>query len=127
MVNTGKKFFNEIHILLYLLFFRRSHKTIGLFVCFMKINCLYVICSQKNYDKTVDPQSFSGKIGKLLALCENLPIVKFESNANFSLDIEPSDLSTDKMYLYEICYSVSSGIPPESLVNKHPASTSYAC
>ena len=61
-----------------------------------------------------------------LALYENLPIVKFEPNANFNLDIEPSDVSTDKMYLYETCYPVSSAIVPESLVNKHPASTSYA-
>ena len=93
----------------------------------MKLNCLYVICSQKNYDKTFDPRSFSEKkIGKLLDLCENLPIVKYQPNAIFNLDTEPSDVCIVKMYLYEISYSVSSEIVPESLVNKHPANTNYA-
>ena len=90
------------------------------------MDCIFVVFSQKNDDKTVVPWRFSGKISKLFALCENLSILNFVPNSNFNLDIEPSDLSTDKMYLYEICYPVSSGIFPESLVNKHPANTSYA-
>ena len=60
----------------------------------------------KNDDKTVNARSFSGNISKLHALCGNLPIVKFEPNAGFNLDIGPSELSTDKLYLYKICYSV---------------------
>ena len=48
------------------------------------------------------PQSFAGPIGKVLASCENLAIVNFEQTANFKFYIEPSDLSTDQMYLYEI-------------------------
>ena len=76
--------------------------------------------------KTVGPRSFAGPIGKLLASCENLAIVKFEPTANFNLDIEPSDLSTDQMYLYEICWLVSSGIVPESLAKRYPGNMSHA-
>ena len=57
----------------------------------------------KFYGKTVGPRSIAGPIGKLLASCGNYAIVKFEPTANFNLDIEPSDLRTDQMYLYEIC------------------------
>ena len=64
--------------------------------------------------KTIDPRSFAGPIGKLLASCEKLVILKFEPIANFNMDIKPSELSTDQMYLYEICCLVSSGIVPES-------------
>ena len=53
--------------------------------------------------KTVGLRSFAGLVGKLLASCENLAIVRFEPTANFILDIEPSDLSTDQTYLYESC------------------------
>ena len=74
-------------------------------------------------DKTVGPRSFARPIGKLLASCENLAIVKLEPTANFNLDIDPS---TDQMYLYEICWLISSGIVPESLSKRHPGNISHA-
>ena len=54
-------------------------------------------------DKTVGPRNFAGPNGKLLASCENLAVVKFETTANFNLHFELSDLSTNQMYLYGIC------------------------
>ena len=63
---------------------------------------------------------FTGPIGNLLALCESLPIVKFEPFGELNLEIELSGLSTDKLYLHETCCSVSGGVVPESLANKQP-------
>ena len=40
--------------------------------------------------------------------------------------IEPSDLSTDQMYLFGICWLVSTGIVPESLEKRHPDNMSHA-
>ena len=75
--------------------------------------------------KTARPRSFAGPIGKLLDSCKNLAIMKFKPTANFNLHIEPSDLSTDQMYLYEVCL-VSSGIVPEILAKRHPIDMSHA-
>ena len=71
--------------------------------------------------KTVGPRSYAW-----LATCENLSIVKFEPTANLKLDIEPSDLSTDQMSLYETWWIVSGGIVPESLAKRHPDNMSCA-
>ena len=80
----------------------------------------------KFVDKTVGPRVFSGPICKLLASCENLPVVKLEPIGKINFDIEPSDQSTYQMYLYITCCSVSGGIVPESLANNHPGSMSHA-
>ena len=52
----------------------------------------------KFYGKIIGPRSFARPNSKLLASCENWAIVKFEPTADFNLDIEPSYLSTDRMY-----------------------------
>ena len=92
----------------------------------MQLNCLYVILPAKLDGKTVGPQCFAGPIDKLLTPCENLTIVKIEPTAIFNLDIEPTDLSTDQMYLYKIYRLVSSGMVPESLAKRHPGNISHA-
>ena len=107
MVNTKNNFSLIIFIFYYICYFsggviRLLEETLQhplhWFVCLvMKMNCLYVICSQKNMIKLLIRGAFQEKIGKLLALCENLHIAKFEQNAKFNLDIEPSHLSTDTM------------------------------
>ena len=44
---------------------------------------------------------------------------------NLNLDIERSDLSTDQMYLYEICWLVSSGIVPGSVAKRYHGNMSH--
>ncbi|XP_049316933.1 uncharacterized protein LOC115065848 [Bactrocera dorsalis] len=58
------------------------------------------------------PNTFSSDIGKLLPDCEKLPVVKFESFPSCRLPSEvnnPTQLSTDKAYLYKISEAVISG------------------
>ena len=52
--------------------------------------------------------------------------MKFEPIVEFILDIEPSDSSIYKTYLYEIYCSVSVGKVSKSLANKHPCNTIHA-
>ena len=98
----------------------------GLLVCSMQVNCLYVISLQQLMVKLSVSGAFQEQIGKLLTSFKNLAIVKFEPTANSNLDIEPSVLSTDQMYLYEIFCLVSNGIMPESLAKRHPRNVSHA-
>ena len=56
--------------------------------------------------KIVNPRSFAGPVGKLLASCENLAIVKFEPTSIFNLGIEPSDLSTANVFIRNLLISI---------------------
>lgn len=72
--------------------------------------------------KTTGPRSFTGVIGKALKGCENLPVVQFTSIACELPEISKSrsDLSTDQLYLYEICDAVSRGQCDVSLAKRNP-------
>ena len=74
------------------------------FACMFHVKELPLRHLSKLDGKTVGPWSYSGSFGKLLVSCVNLAIGNFEQTANFNLDIETSDLSTDQMFLYEICW-----------------------
>ena len=77
--------------------------TLHWFACIFHANELHLRHLFAKLDgKTVGPRIFAGPIGQLLAPYKNLATVKFEPTANFNLDIEQSDLSTDKTYLSEI-------------------------
>lgn len=70
---------------------------------------------------TTGPQSFTGPIGKALKDCEQLPLVPFESiNCTLPDVTNNKDLSTDQLYLYDMCEAISSGSCAENLSKKNP-------
>ena len=73
------------------------------FACMVNANELPLRLLLAKLDgKTVGPMRFAKPIGKSLASCEILVIVKFEPTASYILAIEPSNLNTDQMYLYKV-------------------------
>ena len=95
-------FFNYIHVLSYLLLvFFFSEGVIGLleealqrplrwFASKLHVNKLHLRHLLAKIDgKTVGSQSVAEPLGKLLASCENLAIVKFEQTANLIWTLNP--------------------------------------
>lgn len=71
---------------------------------------------------TTGPNSFKGPIGKALANCELLPIVIFHPIQCNLPEISKSkqELSTDQLYLLEICQSINNGSLDENLAKRNP-------
>lgn len=71
---------------------------------------------------TTGPKSFSGPIGKTLSNCEDLPIKNFSAIACDLPDItiNRGDLSTDQLYLLEMCQAVSKGQCDDKLAKRKP-------
>lgn len=75
---------------------------------------------------TSGPKAFSGPIGKSLANCENLPVVRFVLISSEFPEIDTKDLSTDQRYLWDICQAVKNGNCSSDLSLKHPGKLSHA-
>ena len=71
--------------------------------------------------KTTGLEGFSGPIGSDLVNCEQLPIVKFTAIADKFPELTCSELSTDQIYLYEICQSIIMGPVAKNLGDDIPA------
>lgn len=72
------------------------------------------------------PTSYSGHIGKQLADCKDLPVIKFKPiNVNLSV-LDSRKLSKDQQYLYDICQAFNSGDCPVELSKRDPRPISYA-
>ncbi|GBM26390.1 hypothetical protein AVEN_239383-1 [Araneus ventricosus] len=70
---------------------------------------------------TTGPRSFTGKIGKSLAGCEKLPVVSFTPIECTLCEVtNKQHLSTDQMYLIEICEAINCGHYIESLSKINP-------
>ncbi|XP_061717533.1 uncharacterized protein LOC133525257 [Cydia pomonella] len=71
---------------------------------------------------TTGPKSFSGPIGKSLNNCELLPVKSFNAITCCLPDITKSrdDLSTDQLYLLEMCQAISKGECDERLAKRRP-------
>ena len=60
--------------------------------------------------KTAGPTPYCGTIGKSLASCENLPIIKFDAVETPNIPIvNPTDFSSDQKYLSDIWNAVKTG------------------
>lgn len=71
--------------------------------------------------KTTGPQSFNGIIGKSLIKCEQLPVAKFNSiNCLLPQVTNQKDLSTDQLYLLEMCEAIDSGFCNNKLSKRNP-------
>lgn len=73
---------------------------------------------------TSGPTAFSGTIGKALAKCHDLSIVKFEARQNNLPsglhDVADLAISKDQQYLYNICKAIEIGEVTDSLAKKEP-------
>lgn len=71
---------------------------------------------------TTGPKSFSGPIGKTLNNCEYLPVKTFSAITCCLPDITKArdDLSTDQLYLLEMCQGISKGQFDERLAKCKP-------
>lgn len=71
---------------------------------------------------TTGPKSFSGPIGKTLTNCEYLPVKNFSAIACALPDITKTrdDLSTDQLYLLEMCQAINKGQCGEKLAKRKP-------
>lgn len=71
---------------------------------------------------TTGPKSFSGPIGKTLHNCEYLPVKPFRAMPCMLPDITRSreDLSTDQLYLFEMCDAIGRGECDERLAKRKP-------
>ena len=113
---------------------RRLEEAIGKplhwFICQLHANELPLRHLVQHLDGgTAGPNRFSGPIGKAMANCENLPVIKFAAISNEfpKIDIEViKDLSTDQRYLWDICQAVTNGNCSTSLSKKHPGKMSHA-
>lgn len=70
--------------------------------------------------KTSGPNAFLGPIGKALSDCEKLPIIKFKIIEADIPVILKDELSTDQLYLFDICSAIVSGFLPTSLAKREP-------
>lgn len=116
-VNTGNK--DGIICLLE----KKLHRLVQWLVCLLHANELPLRHLFEHLDgKTTGPRSFTGVIGEALKDCENLPVVQFTPIACELPEITKSrsDLSTDQLYLYEICDAVSRGQCDVSLAKRNP-------
>lgn len=70
---------------------------------------------------TSGPRSYSGPIGKVLKACEELPLVLFLTiQCNLPIVTNCKDLSTDQLYLYEMCQAINSGFCSQALSKRNP-------
>lgn len=77
---------------------------------------------------TCGPKGLSGKIGKALETCENLPLVNFNKvDVNIPDIIKlKKDLSTDQAYLCDICRFISGDESCRDVINRSPGTLFHA-
>lgn len=76
------------------------------------------------------PNTLDGPIGKRLPNCEKLPVVKFDP-IPFHCNVKDiskiaKSLSTDQMYMYDICNAISNGICDSNLANRDAGNLNHA-
>lgn len=70
---------------------------------------------------TSGPRSYSGPIGKVLKACAELPLVSFRTiQHDLPVINNYKDLSTDQLYLHEMCQSINSGFCSQALLKRNP-------
>lgn len=76
---------------------------------------------------TTGPRSFTGMIGKLLDGCEQLPITSFTVIECILPEVSnKKDLSTDQLYLMEICEAINCGDCSEGLSKRNPGKVCHS-
>lgn len=110
---------------------RRFEEAIGKplhwFICQLHANELPLRHLVQHLDGgTSGPNAFSGPIGKALANCENLPVVRFVVISSDFPNIDRKDLSTDQRYLWDICQAVINGNCSSGLFQRQPGKLSHA-
>lgn len=106
---------------------KQLNKLLQCIVCLLHMNELPLRHLFARIDgATTGPNTFSGKIGKLLEKCENEPVVKFQPNLSELPELTAQDLSSDQSYLYRIASAISTGYVPDDLANKSPGKMSHA-
>ncbi|GBO03665.1 hypothetical protein AVEN_214750-1, partial [Araneus ventricosus] len=76
--------------------------------------------------KSSGPSSFTGDIGRNLKACEKLPLVAFNSIECDLAGIDPTNLSCDQKYLFDICTTISSGVGSSDLAERQPGTLNLA-
>lgn len=69
---------------------------------------------------TTGPRGFSGPMGKELLNCEKKSVVSFAIIESEMPVILNADLSTDQLYLYEMCIAIVTGVCSMSLLGRNP-------
>ena len=102
-------------------------KPLQWFVCQLHANELPLRHLLEHLDGvTAGPRAFKGPIGKLMANCEQLPVIVFEKiEADFP-EVTADDLSTDQQYLFDICEAVITGCCSLSLSRRDPGAMSHS-
>lgn len=101
----------------------KLHRPLQWFVCQLHANELSLRHLFEYLDgTTTGPRSFSGQLGKLLQNCEHLPVIEFQAVECNLPDITKSrdDLSTDQLYLLEMCQAIAKGQCDENLAKRKP-------
>lgn len=77
---------------------------------------------------TSGPKEYSGPIGKLLECCEQMPVVNYVAIDGDlpKIEAEANNLSTDQIYLYQICNAIISGGCSLELASRNPGKMSHA-
>jgi hypothetical protein len=103
------------------------NKAVHWFVCLLHFNELPLRHLLIHVDgATEGPKSFSGDIGKALSKC-CLPVAKFQPVDGNSLpEIGSHELSTDQLYLYQMCKAVMSGHCSPDLSERQPGPISHS-
>jgi len=100
----------------------KFEKPLQWFICQLHANELILRHIFEHLDGTTSgPQSFTGPVGKSLKDCEHLPVVFFKKMCCTLPKItNKKDLSTDQLYLLEICEAINSGSCSEGLSKRNP-------
>lgn len=76
---------------------------------------------------TTGPRSFTGEIGKSLEECEKKPVVSFKAIKCTLCEVtNKKDLSTDQLYLMEICEAINCGHCSQSLSKRNPGKVCHS-
>ena len=105
----------------------RLQRPLQVVICLLHLNELPLRALMDLLDgPTKGPKLFAGPIGKAIENFEKQPVVDFEPIQGNLPEWEPSDLSTDQQYLWEICQAVSTGTCSPGLANRNPGNLSHA-
>jgi len=70
--------------------------------------------------KTTGPKGFTGSLGRQLNNCEKLPVAEFDAIVSLNIEINDTELSTDRKFLLDIYRAVTSGSSSSSLAARNP-------
>lgn len=120
-VNTGRK--NGVIVLLE----KHLKRPLQWFVCLLHANELPLRHLFSSIDgTTTGPNTFSGMLGKQLDNCLDFKIEAFEPISTELPDLNIDLLSTDQIYLYQMCSAISSGTVPPNLAYRDPGKLAHS-